>query len=114
MENLLDRIPTLADDGYGRRSHCRYPINLEIRCKALRSDRVLFGRIRDISSNGVFFNSSELLPPGTHVEFAIDWPALLANGCVLELHGQGGIIRSDEHGTAIKMERHKFSTRRAD
>ena len=78
----------------------------------LRSDLVIFGKIRDISSSGVRFTSSEILALGKKVELSIDWPILLDSTCRLQLKGQGRVIRSDEHGTAIEIEHHEFCTRK--
>jgi len=103
----------VADNsGNGRRLHRRYPMDLGIRCRALRTDRVVLGKICDISSGGVRFISSEVLTPGTKVELAIDWPVLLDSACHLQLKGQGHVLRCDEHGTAIEIERHEFYTRK--
>jgi hypothetical protein len=113
MEDLLNGITNLPASGNGRRSHRRYPIDLAIRCRGLPSDRVLLGKIRDISSGGVRFTSSEILAPGTRVELSIDWPVLLDHACRLQLKCQGRVLRSDGHGTAIEMERHEFYTRKA-
>jgi hypothetical protein len=111
-ENLLNTIPTIQNPGNRRRSHNRYPLDLRIRCRTLRSDRFVFGKISDISSRGVRFSSSELLPPGTKVEISIDWPVLLHGACPLQLKGQGRVIRSDHHGTAIEFGCHQLFTRR--
>jgi len=89
-----------------------YPIDLGIRCRALRSDNVVLGKIRDISSGGVRFTSSEILAPGTTVELSIDWPVLLDGACRLQLKGLGVVVRTDEHGTAIEFERTEFYTRK--
>ncbi len=109
----MEGITNLRNAGNGRRSHYRYPIDLGIQCRPSRSDRVVFGKIRDISSTGVRFTSSEILAPGEKVELSIDWPVLLNGACRLQLKGQGRIVRSDEHGTAIEIERHEFCTRKA-
>ncbi len=109
----MEGITNLRNAGNGRRSHYRYPIDLGIRCRVLRSDLIVFGKIRDISSSGVRFTSSEILAPGKKVELSIDWPILLDGTCRLQLRGQGRIVRSDEHGTAIEIEHHEFCTRKA-
>lgn len=98
-----------CDSLSGCRSHQRYPIGLGILCKALPSDGVVLGKIRDISSGGVRFVSSEMLALGTTVELSIDWPGASRLG----LKGQGRVLRSDEHGTAIEFERYEFCTRKS-
>jgi len=125
LQSFPDRIngiTELRNSGKERRSHQRYPIDLEIRCRALRSDIVVLGKVCDISSGGVRFmsdcrqtvgNFSGILAPGKKVELSIDWPILLDGTCRLQLRGQGRIVRSDEHGTAIEIEHHEFCTRKA-
>jgi hypothetical protein len=112
MENLLNTIPTIQNLGNRRRSHNRYPLDLGIQCSALRGDRVILGKIRDISSGGVRFTSTETLRPGTKVDISIDWPMLLDGACPLQLKGRGRVLRSDERGTAIAIEHHAFCTRK--
>src|SRR5689334_2285435 len=85
--------------GNGRRSHRRYPVDLSMRCKLCGTDRVVPGRVRDISSTGVQFVSSEVFPPAIKVELLIDWPVLLNGNCRLQLRGYGKIVRSDAAGT---------------
>ena len=107
MEGITDS----RNSEHERRSHHRYPVDLGIRCRALRTDRVVLGKICDISSGGVSFSASEILAPGTLVELAIDWPVLLDGACRLQLKGWGRIVRSDEHGISIEFERYEFCTR---
>jgi len=107
-------IAVAENSGSERRKHRRYPVDLEIRCRALRSGRVALGRICDISSHGVRFTSSEVLAPGTKVELTIDWPVLLDGACPLQLKGRGHVLRNDKHGTAIEIERHEFCTRKTE
>jgi len=108
------RMAVAENSGSGRRKHWRYPVDLEIRCRALPSDRVVLGKICDISSHGVRFTSSEILALGATVELAIDWPVLLDGACPLQLKGRGRVLRNDKHGTAIEIERHEFCTRKTE
>ena len=114
----MESASNLRNSRSGRRSHRRYPVDLGISCRALSrhtervGSRVVLGRIRDISSGGVRFTSSEILAPGTKVELSIDWPLLLDGACRLRLKGWGRVLRSDEHGIAIEIERHEFCTRK--
>jgi hypothetical protein len=114
----MESASNLRNSRSGRRSHRRYPVDLGISCRALSrhtervGSRVVLGRIREISSGGVRFTSSEILVPGTTVELSIDWPLLLDGACRLRLKGWGRVLRSDEHGIAIEIERHEFCTRK--
>jgi hypothetical protein len=114
VDEGLDGITDLPNSGTsnGRRSHRCYPVDFGIRCRRLETDRVLLGRIRDISTGGVRFTSSEILAPGTKVELSIGWPSLLDHACRLQLKCRGRVLRSDAHGTAVKMEGHEFYTRK--
>ena len=106
------RITDLQDWGIGRRSHRRYAIGLGIRCREIRGDRDVFGKVSDISTGGVRFTSFQTLAPGTTVGLSIEWPVLLDGTCRLQLIIRGSVLRSDEHETAIKIERYEFCTRR--
>ena len=99
-----------ALDGNGRRSHFRYPVDLGIRYRVARTDNMVPAPICDIGSGGVRFTSSEILPVATRIEFAIDWPSVQGN-CRLQLKGWGRVLRSNEHSTVIRFERHEFRTR---
>lgn len=113
MGHRMEGLTNLRNSGDRLRSHRRYPIDVGIRCRALRSDEVVLGRICDISSGGVRFTSSEILAPGKKVEISIDWPVLLDGACRLQLRAQGLVVRNDQHGTAIEFERYDFYTRKA-
>jgi hypothetical protein len=110
-EVLLDGITNLPNSGTGdgRRSHRRYPVDLGIRCR-LETDRILLGKIRDLSTGGVRFTSSEILALGTKVELSIDWPARLGH-VRLQLKCSGRVIRCDGQGTTVKIGRHEFHIR---
>src|SRR5437660_9479369 len=91
IEGPLVGITNQPDSSDGRRSHHRYPIDLGINCRVLRSKRIVLGKIRDISSGGIRFISPEVLAPGTRVELAIDWPVLLDHTCRLQLKCRGRV-----------------------
>jgi hypothetical protein len=96
-----------------RRSRCRYPLDSELQCKVIRSGQVYSGKGVDISSGGICFVSSELLPIGTKVEISIDWPVRLSNVTPLQIRVIGHVIRHDKRGTAIKTLRYEFHTRKS-
>ena len=101
-------VSRFQDAGDGRRSHFRFPIDLPIRCRPLTGHKCSCGRIRDISSGGIRFVSSEALAPGEPVELAIDWPVLHEGESRLLLKCQGRVIRCHKSGTVVKIERHQF------
>src|SRR5207237_1990983 len=99
--NLMEGITSLRNAGNGRRLYRRYPIDLGIRCRVLRNNQIISGKVCDISSGGVRFISSEILTPGKKVELSIDWPVLLDGACPLQLKFWGRIVRSDKLATAF-------------
>ena len=96
-----------------RRTHHRYPMDSELQCKVLNSGAVYPGHGVDISSGGTCLVCSELLPIGTNVEISVDWPVRLSNGTPLQLKIIGYIIRHDQRGTATKILRYSFHTRKS-
>jgi len=96
-----------------RRLKYRYPIDLRIKYSRSPSSKHVPGIVRDISSGGVYFVSSEVLTPGTVIQLLIDWPISLHGSCAIQLKAQGRVLRSDAVGTAISFVRHGFLTRKA-
>jgi hypothetical protein len=98
--------------GVEHRSHLRYSLKLDVRFRVARSDQVCSGKIVDIGSGGVCFSCAEVLPGGTKVQMAIDWPVLLSDGTGMQLRVTGRVLRQDRRGTAIEILRHEFHTRK--
>src|SRR5579864_4703046 len=91
----------------------RYPITLEIEYKLLRKGRVErlgLGRTLNVSSGGVLFETSEVLPVGSSIELLMQWPFLLEGVCPLKLVIHGSVVRSDSKGVAIRNKHHEFRT----
>jgi hypothetical protein len=98
-----------------RRSHARYPIELDVRYNGSWKKGVPHegsGKARDLSSGGIFFSTNQRLPKGRHVELFINWPILLEGTCLLQLVITGKILRSSRDGVAVTILNHKFRTRR--
>ena len=95
----------------GHRSSARYKVELDVRCIVLGTGHVVFGRIRDISSSGVFFACVETLPTGTQVELCVDWPVSLGDACDLQLKLLGFVVRTDGRGMAVSVLRYEFQPR---
>lgn len=95
-----------------RRSQRRYEINLDVRWSATEGNRTGVGKLRDISSKGLCFQTDGVMPLGLTVDLSIGWPILLGGTCGLQLRIKGRVLRSDEWGTAIKIVRHVFCTRK--
>src|SRR5215469_10816791 len=83
--------------GVERRTKRRFGMECEIRYRVLYRDEIVAvgsGNTINLSSCGVAFTTEHDLPLGAFVEFSIAWPALLENGCPLQLIGFGRILRS--------------------
>jgi hypothetical protein len=68
------------------------------------------GRTKDLSRKGILFVADDPPPPNTVLELRIEWPFLLQNVCPLELWIWGKVLRSDNHGTVVRMKTYEFRT----
>jgi hypothetical protein len=93
-----------------RRSHCRYEMALEVRCKPRASSEILIGKTCDLSSRGLRFQVEKTFLPGEMLQLYIRWPFLLNDVCPLQLVILGHVIRSDQSGTVIAVTHHEFRT----
>ena len=96
-----------------QRAYRRYPIALDLEYTLLkrgRFERSGVGKVLNISSHGVLFESDDLLPVFGRMELTIPWPFQLDDVCPLKLVLRGRIVRSDGNGIAIKTEHHEFRT----
>ena len=103
-------ITAISDD---RRSRRRYPMELPMQYKVMR-DRLVSGsgtgKVLNMSSKGIAFESSQTLEPGAFVELSVKWPVLLNRCCPLKLVASGRVVRSDAHAAVVNMERYEFRT----
>jgi hypothetical protein len=96
-----------------RRSHCRYPITLQVRYKLLRNGRVCesgFGRTVNISSRGVLFETEKELPRKGRIDLSLNWPFLHQGSCGLKLVMSGRIVRKDQNSIAVNAQLREFRT----
>jgi hypothetical protein len=115
---MLDEDMTLREEVVtairgDRRSRRRYPIELPVQFRVLKSCLLVqagTGQTINISSGGIAFATSERLPLRAHVELSIAWPCKLNNICPLKLVAIGRVVRSQEGSTVIRIERHEFRT----
>ena len=68
------------------------------------------GKTTNMSSSGVWFSTPNLLATGMPVELSMNWPVLLNDRCPMKLMIYGCMVRSDETGAAIAIERYEFRT----
>ena len=96
-----------------RRMKRRFQIEQEVRYKMLYGQRIAetgVGRTANISSGGVWFTTESMLTTGMPVELSMNWPVLLNDSCPMKLMIYGCVVRSNERGAAVAIERYEFRT----
>ena len=96
-----------------RRVKRRFRIDQEVRYKMLYGQRIAetgVGRTMNISSGGVWFSTENMLTSGMPVELSMNWPVLLNDSCPMKLMIYGCVVRSNEKGAAVTIERYEFRT----
>jgi ribosomal protein S8E len=96
-----------------RRTKRRFEIDQEVRYKMLYGQRIAetgVGRTMNISSGGVWFSTENMLTSGMPVELSMNWPVLLNDSCPMKLMIYGCVVRSNEKGAAVAIERYEFRT----
>jgi hypothetical protein len=96
-----------------RRSKRRFHIEQEVRYKMLYGQRIAetgAGKTSNISSGGVWFSTETMLTSGMPVELSLTWPVLLNDSCPMKLMIYGCVVRSNERGAAVAIERYEFRT----
>jgi hypothetical protein len=96
-----------------RRIKRRFMIEQDVRYKMLYGQRIAetgTGRTANISSGGVWFTTENMLTTGMPVEISMTWPVLLNDNCPMKLMIYGCVVRSNEKGAAVAIERYEFRT----
>lgn len=93
-----------------RRSNVRYEIALKVSYQLHPNGPFGHGQTLNFSSRGILFAADRSLPCG-EIILAITWPFSL-DQTPLQLVVRGSIVRSDARGTAVKIVRKEFRTRR--
>jgi len=96
-----------------RRTKRRFQIDQEVKYKMLYGQRIAetgVGRTMNISSGGVWFSTETMLTSGMPVELSMNWPVLLNDYCPMKLMIYGCVVRSNEKGAAVAIERYEFRT----
>ncbi len=96
-----------------RRQKRRFQIEQEVRYKMLYGQRIAetgVGKSMNISSSGIWFSTENMLTSGMPVELSMNWPVLLNDSCPMKLMIYGCVVRSDERGAAVAIERYEFRT----
>ena len=96
-----------------RRLKQRFPLEQEVRYKMLYGQRIAetgAGKTRNISSGGLWMTTESMLTSGMPVELSMSWPVLLNDTCPMKLMIYGCVVRSNERGAAVAIERYEFRT----
>jgi|SRR6185437_7337956 len=96
-----------------RRTKRRFQIEQEVRYKMLYGQRIAetgSGRTMNISSGGVWFTTETMLTSGMPIELSMNWPVLLNDSCPMKLMIYGCVVRSNDKGAAVAIERYEFRT----
>jgi hypothetical protein len=96
-----------------RRLKRRFHIEQDIKYKMLYGQRIAetgSGKSVNISSGGVWFTTESMLTSGMPVELSMTWPVLLNDSCPMKLMIYGCVVRSNEKGAAVAIERYEFRT----
>jgi hypothetical protein len=111
IEMQMDHAMTSSDRE--RRTKRRFQIEQEVRYKMLYGQRIAetgVGKTQNISSGGVWFSTENMLTTGMPVELSMNWPVLLNDSCPMKLMIYGCVVRSNERGAAVAIERYEFRT----
>ena len=112
IDNIDDRTIQAHNDRE-RRIKRRFQIDQEVKYKMLYGQRIAetgVGRTLNISSGGVWFSTETMLTSGMPVELSMNWPVLLNDSCPMKLMIYGCVVRSNERGAAVAIERYEFRT----
>src|ERR1700677_4995633 len=96
-----------------RRTKRRFHIEQDVRYKMLYGQRIAetgVGKTMNISSGGIWFTTEALLTTGMPIELSVTWPVLLNDSCPMKLMIYGCVVRSNERGAAVAIERYEFRT----
>lgn len=99
--------------GRERRAKRRFAVEQDIRYKMLYGQRIAetgTGRTANVSSGGVWFTTETMLTSGMPIELSMNWPVLLNDSCAMKLMIYGCVVRSNERGAAVAIERYEFRT----
>jgi hypothetical protein len=112
IDNFDDRTLQAQSDRE-RRTKRRFQIDQEVKYKMLYGQRIAetgTGRTINISSGGVWFSTESMLTSGMPVELSMNWPVLLNDSCPMKLMIYGCVVRSNDRGAAVSIERYEFRT----
>jgi hypothetical protein len=103
----------LRDAASERRRSKRFPFSEDVIYKF--GDRKVVtagaGSTLNMSSRGVLFTTTHSLPIGKVLQFSVNWPALLDDGCLLRFVATGLVLRCENNCAAVRITKYEFRTR---
>ncbi len=103
-----------SPNGRERRIKRRFSVEQDVHYKMLYGQRIAetgSGKTTNISSSGIWFSTQNMLSVGMPIEVSMAWPALLNDACPMKLMIYGCVVRSNEKGAAVAIERYEFRTK---
>ena len=101
----------------------RLPLSIAIK-RALPSEPfdTFYGRIRDISTRGVYFTSEEHLAEGDKLEVSVNIPTESSSGAVISVEAEARVVRvepkprteAERLGVAAVIERYEIVRSKTD
>jgi hypothetical protein len=113
LDSQLQDERLIARTDRERRVKRRFQIEQEVRYKMLYGQRIAetgTGKTMNISSGGIWFSTETMLTSGMPIELSMSWPVLLNDSCPMKLMIYGCVVRSNEKGAAVAIERYEFRT----
>ena len=113
LETQLQDDRFIGQGARERRTKRRFQIEQEIRYKMLYGQRIAetgTGKTLNISSGGIWFTTETMLTSGMPIELSLTWPVLLNDSCPMKLMIYGCVVRSNDRGAAVAIERYEFRT----
>jgi c-di-GMP-binding flagellar brake protein YcgR len=113
LDTQLQEERLIAPGERERRLKRRVQIEQDVRYKMLYGQRIAetgSGKTVNISSGGVWFTTETMLTSGMPIELSMTWPVLLNDSCPMKLMIYGCVVRSNDKGAAVAIERYEFRT----
>ena len=110
MDDWPEPEPTVISGE--RRSRPRYALKLPLEYRTIDGEPEITGSgtTRDLSRLGIAFETGEELPPASHVELSIEWPAIPGSAAEPpRLVVRGVVTRSQAGLTAVRVMRMEFA-----
>jgi hypothetical protein len=96
-----------------RRRARRFPLRREARYTILEAHKrnaPVGTETLDMSSGGMCLRCTEAPAPGSRMDVAVNWPAVLENGCRLKLVARARVMWRSKEAVGLMIERHEFRT----